>query len=822
MIDHNNPLLVSLPYNFNNATEFPTEVMANRIQAWRSIIKDLVNYLKEYASVQEEIVRQQQRLQQAVGSPKLSSSTAINMTNSKEAKEELVEINKFFLPIGNGSIQDLPSILTKYHQQNVVTCSKTLKEINNVMIPKLEELRKDLLVKIKEIKNLQNDFKTNLGKELAETRHLMSQYSQAIELSNKLESSSSHHVENDHNNGKRDPYLVKLKLDRQLKKQISEEHYLYEAYANLQNSGGKLESIVVLEIQNYLSNFLNLINNEYSSLTNFLLPNFNNGFLSKESNFEWDSFISRNLQTLIVSPLGNSTSSIKPGTFIDLSFASRKFNDLSIPNYNTSLNIPIREGFLERRSKYLKNYSSGWYVLTCNFIHEFKSSDRKKDPQPSMSLPLDTCVVTEHSKDDGKAAGVYKFILSSKLSNGLIHRTHNWVFRTDTYPNMIDWYNDIKNLTNLPTPASRARFIDKKLMDPNAVASKRPNSKHVSGTSSIYSNTTGKSLQTFNTNASPSKNVARLRPLSQATSIVNAHRLSASFSQKNNQSPRLSNMINSDGTIITPVESFVEDRTIDPSQATYSSPDHPDQGLSNQLNEMSIQQTPVHGEKQSDNSQPIQRDGYKIETSVHYPQDPSQPLHATPQQVAPQQPLPQGPVLVPGQQFIQGNYQYYVPPQSQQAQQFYDPVQQQYFTLTPSVAQQGAAQPQPQYFPPSPQPGAQPQFANVPAQPSSPGAPPFSVASGNYFPQYVAPQQKPVYGENLPYPTNLHPVVSISGGDLVVSQTGANGSTISATNDTTPGSQADVNDEVTTLQSNGGVVTIGDEEDTKVNGTEDK
>ena len=52
--------------------------MANRFSAWRSIIKDLVNYFKEYSSVQEEIIRQQSRLQQAVGQ---ITNTANNNSN---------------------------------------------------------------------------------------------------------------------------------------------------------------------------------------------------------------------------------------------------------------------------------------------------------------------------------------------------------------------------------------------------------------------------------------------------------------------------------------------------------------------------------------------------------------------------------------------------------------------------------------------------------------------------------------------------------------------------------------------------------------------
>lgn len=247
--DPHNPLAVALPYTFNSEGEFPTEVMANRFQAWRSIIKDLVNYLKEYANVQEERVRQQIRLQQAVGistsssvSANSSSSHGHSSSSSNSAKDDLLAINKFFLPIGNGSVQDLPTILTKFHQQNVTNSSKTLKDINQIIIPKLEELRKDLLVKIKEIKNLQNDFKTSLGKELSETKLLISQYHQAFELSNKLEhgSSSAHHLDSGSESGKYDPYLVKIKLDRQLKRQLSEENYLYEAYTNLQSSGGKL------------------------------------------------------------------------------------------------------------------------------------------------------------------------------------------------------------------------------------------------------------------------------------------------------------------------------------------------------------------------------------------------------------------------------------------------------------------------------------------------------------------------------------------------------------------------------------------------------
>ncbi|KAI5970026.1 SLM2 [Candida margitis] len=708
--DMHNPLTVALPYNFMSNNDYPTEVMANRFVAWRSFIKELLNYFREYSSVQEEIVRQQARLQQAVGATvkSIASPSATNHS-SNIGNQDIEAITKSFLPIGNGSVQDVPDILFHYHQQNVTNSSKTLKEINAIIIPKLEELRKDLLVKIKEIKNLQNDFKNNLNKELNETKSLISQYNQAVEWANKLDTSHNLH-QADAEQGKYDPFLVKTKLDRQLKRQLVEENYLYDAYSNLQNAGKQLESIVVAEIQNYLSSFLKLIREENLTFTNYLEPNIINGFLSKETNFEWNAFIERNLPSnnLSVSAVGNqTTSSVKNGTFIDLDIPKRHLSDLIIRNAESNLNVAVREGYLERRSKFLKNYSSAWYVLTCSFIHEFKSNDRKKDPHPVMSLPLDSCTVSDHSKDDGKANGVYKFILTSKSASALMHKTHKWVFRTNTYQDMIDWFSDIKKLTSLPTPISRARTLPNR---PKGVVSA---AKAGSRASSIRSPT--RSLRTVNTNTSNlQKTNSRNshRPLSQTTSIANANRLSSTFSSRNNQSPRLSNMINSDGTIITPVETD-DNVKRNPSFISHS-------GYESANRDPAMQQ-------QQQNYVPLPQTNYQ------------QQMHQQPYQLIPVESITSGGHSQQGQQFANigtpsSSVPYYIQ-SGGQPQQFYDPVQQQYYTITPSApisqqqsqnGQQGA--PQPQFFPTSPR------GAPVSILSTSPAAQPFGSA---YFSQFA-------------------------------------------------------------------------------------
>ncbi|KAF6070908.1 PH domain family protein [Candida albicans] len=689
-----NPLVISLPYTFSNQ-DVPTEIMANRFSAWRSIIKDLVNYFKEYSSVQEEIIRQQSRLQQAVGQ-------ITNTTNNNS------NYNNNTTPNSNGSVQDIPNALFKFHQKNVVDGTKTLKDINGLIIPKLEELRKDLLVKIKEIKNLQNDFKNNLSKELNDSKSLISQYNQAIELANKLGSTGNFsHITTLHeaDSGKSDPYLVKIRLERQLKRQLVEENYLYDAYANLQNAGRQLESIVVLEVQNYVSI---------------------NGFLSKESNFEWDAFIERNL------PNVNNHGTISSGTFIDLNIPKRHLSDFVIKNFDSNLNVAIREGYLERRSKFLKNYTSAWYVLTCSYIHEFKSNDRKKDPQPVMSLPLDSCTVSDHSKNDGKLEGVYKFILTSKSHNTLMNKTHKWVFRTNTYQNMIEWFDSIKKMTSLPTPATRARTIEGGHGNSNNGKTNVSDITSGHSISRVSSTNTARSparsLKTVSTNTTSASQAYKHRSLNQVSS--SHKRLSSTFSQRNNnQSPRLTNMINSDGTIITPVDT-------DEDSTKRSSRIYQQQKQQQQQQQQPQQQGP---------STPNQQPG---------------PYHLIPVDTMGNQ-QPQQQQQQQQQQFVNppAGYQYYIPSNAQQGvQQFYDPVQQQYYTITPTVPvnsnssnnqqpQQQQQAPQPQYFSTSPLPTPQ-------LIPGSPVAPAF----GQYFqqPQFVQQKQQQQQQQKdggLPYPT---------------------------------------------------------------------
>jgi len=48
----------------------------------------------------------------------------------------------------------------------------------------------------------------------------------------------------------------------------------------------------------------------------------------------------------------------------------RSFEDIDYPGLHHTSTAVVREGELERKSKYLKSFTSGWYVLSSTHLHE--------------------------------------------------------------------------------------------------------------------------------------------------------------------------------------------------------------------------------------------------------------------------------------------------------------------------------------------------------------------------------------------------------------------------------------------------------------------
>ncbi|KAI9776762.1 MAG: hypothetical protein M1839_009406 [Geoglossum umbratile] len=384
----------------------PTEILANRFQdgaAWRKVLKDLTIYFREIQSSHE--ARSKSLL-------KLS-----NLSNNMEYPTALHS---------EGGYSDTIHILRDFHRQAFAEANKA-RDIQTGVIDQLTGLRNDLGLKIKEIKNLAGDFKNSVEKEMDATKKAVAGLQDALGVMDSGLGQTS---------GKGDPFIVKLAVDRQVERQINEENYLHTALLNLEASGRELESIVVGEIQKAHDSYAGILKHEADEIYE-TLDKLRSGPLSLPKDYEWNKFVESD------------------DHFIDPRLPMRRAEDIEYPGRYHPAASEVRAGMLERKSKYLKSYTPGWYILSPSHLHEFKSHERLNDQSPVMSLYLPEQKLGSHSQPFSSS---HKFMIKGRQT-GAIHSRHSWVFRAESHDTMLAWYEDIKKLTEINTRAERNAFV---------------------------------------------------------------------------------------------------------------------------------------------------------------------------------------------------------------------------------------------------------------------------------------------------------------------------------------------------------------------------
>ncbi|OIW26804.1 hypothetical protein CONLIGDRAFT_707263 [Coniochaeta ligniaria NRRL 30616] len=381
----------------------PTEALANRFQAWRKILKDLITYFREIQTHYEHRSK--------------SLAKLANVLNSTATPQGFLQ---------SGGLDDALQILRNYNKLAFQESNKA-REIEEDVILALTGLRSDLQQKIKEIKNLSGDFKNAVDREMAATRKAVDNLQEVL---------GQTEVDPSLTTGKQDPYLLRLTVDRQLERQIDEENYLHQAYLNLETSGRELESIVVGEIQKSYNAYAGILKREadaaYSAVEDLRV-----GPIAMPKDHEWADFIQRDDQ------------------FVDPELPIRSAQFIHYPGRDHYACQEIRAGLLERKSKYLKSYTAGCdlrYVLSPTHLHEFKSADKTQAPVMSLYLPEQK--LGSHSSGSGSSN---KFILKGRQTGGM-HRGHTWVFRAESHDTMMAWYEDIKALTE-KSPEERSEYV---------------------------------------------------------------------------------------------------------------------------------------------------------------------------------------------------------------------------------------------------------------------------------------------------------------------------------------------------------------------------
>ncbi|KAF2219870.1 hypothetical protein BDZ85DRAFT_291369 [Elsinoe ampelina] len=382
----------------------PTDVLANRFQAWRSFLKGLITYFREIQTSYE------------------ARSKAIMKVSNTISNTQAPSVF-----MSDGGLNDASRILGDYHKHALSEANKA-KDIEQDVIQALNGLRADLGAKIKEIKSLHGDFKNSVEKEKEGTRKAIAALDEALQH-------YDHHDGQD--KGRNDPFIVRLNVDRFVERQIDEENYLHRAYLNLESSGRELESIVVGEIQKAYNAYAGILKREADDAYN-TVDLLRTGPVAMQKDFEWNHFV--NSDPHLVNP----------------EMPLRNVQDIEYPGKYHPAAAEIRAGMLERKSKYLKSYTAGWYVLSPTHLHEFKSADNIYSQPPVMSLYLGEQKLGSHSQ---LGSSSHKFMLKGKQA-GSMHRGHSWVFRAESHETMLAWFEAIKNLTER-TGADKAEYVRK-------------------------------------------------------------------------------------------------------------------------------------------------------------------------------------------------------------------------------------------------------------------------------------------------------------------------------------------------------------------------
>ena len=366
-LTQSSPSYSPVPFNSD-----PTHILLNRFTAWRNILKDLVAYFKNVAAVEDAHGRNLAKLSSTLGFP-----------NSKE--------EGYF--VNEGGIHSIGTLMRDHSRQCSQNSANIAKLVETVIVPHLETLGNELNGKLKAIKRTQPDFRNNISQQQSMTQRLIADFNDTLALS---KASNTVPAARD------DPHLTRMALDRQLYSHIQEENNLHASFQNSEKSGRHLEERITLSINEAFEKYGLLLDNEVANTTS--LDQAVHACANLPPEKEWDDFLNR--EHALVKPV------IKLRSVDDLEYNGK--NEVT----------KIRDGQMERKSKYLKSYSRAYYILTTlGYMHEFKT----KQAMPkdlAMSIFLPQCQMGEHSAANATS---HKFAIKGTKTG--VHAHSSWVFR---------------------------------------------------------------------------------------------------------------------------------------------------------------------------------------------------------------------------------------------------------------------------------------------------------------------------------------------------------------------------------------------------------
>ncbi|GAA6056621.1 hypothetical protein JCM3770_006360 [Rhodotorula araucariae] len=388
----------------------PSDILIERFSAWKRLVKNLITYFEGIADIESNTAKELTKLGGVIQVP-------------------FREGNQF---LGEGGVQDIfygvreRTRLIADHHANLA------KTVEGSIVQHLQKLRVELKAHVKNIQQDTGKLAASVAKERETSTKMITDLARSITMLKNTPMGV---------HAKEDPWYTNSLVARQLQKQVHEENALQKSIIIMQQNSEHFEEGVVRAIQMAWQTF-DEWNARASSSVQETWATMGELMRSVAPTTEWIAFASRSEYLLDPeTPLRNPMTINYPGK-----------DDPSV--------IPVHQGILERKKRYTKTYKESFYVLTpAGYLHEYPSSDLSKHPTPELSLFLPECTLGAPTNPHARS---HKFHIDGKKSiggdvgqkTGLFALDASFTFRARSHDEMLEWWNDCKQLSKVYLTAS--------------------------------------------------------------------------------------------------------------------------------------------------------------------------------------------------------------------------------------------------------------------------------------------------------------------------------------------------------------------------------
>ncbi|KAL4915213.1 hypothetical protein BDW62DRAFT_126772 [Aspergillus aurantiobrunneus] len=398
----------AIPGSDSNET---TNLLVERLRAWKHMCGYLEDYVSVTAKVQKGISKDFEKVLKTVNEP---------LKEGHHFSQSAGGVSSFFENMRSNT------------QGMINLYADGEKNLKNSVLPTLEKLHKDIKAKSKELQTGASKGAKAVEKARSVTQKHIDLLAQRTAA---LDSAAGNKLEPAH-----DPYIVRRGIIHRLNKQVIEENNNRNEIIAVQNNFQLFEAHVLQTVQAAMEQLVVFITGQtdrHKGMYSDIL-----GALQRiPPEFEWVNFMTRNDSTLV-----------------DPDAPPRSLSNITFPNQEHRTTQPLIQGTLQRKSRVaLKGFTSFFYVVThARYLHEFKDNDDfNRDPAPELSLflPESTIVSVDEVKHTFTIKG--KDVSSNVVGNAF-HTSTEFVFKASSASDAKEWVGILKDAAHSPIATTTA------------------------------------------------------------------------------------------------------------------------------------------------------------------------------------------------------------------------------------------------------------------------------------------------------------------------------------------------------------------------------